>query len=103
MAFACGDSVNMADGNEGRFGYWGSTSEEILQKNFPLHRACRDGDTEALSLLLIEAQHGIYIEDSFYGWTPAHWAAYFGKVSYNSLDSFAGFKVAFEINFLVSF
>ena len=69
----------MAESNN--FGYWGVTSEEILKCQFPLHRACRDGDVERLSLLLIEAQHGIYVEDSFYGWTPAHWAAYFGKVS----------------------
>ena len=62
------------------FGNWGPTSEEILRSQFPLHRACRDGDTEGLSLLLRQAQHGIYEEDSFYGWTPAHWAAYFGKV-----------------------
>ncbi|CAH1778462.1 unnamed protein product [Owenia fusiformis] len=64
-----------------KFGYWGSTSEELLKSHFPIHRACRDGDLENLSLLLIEAQHGIYVEDSFYGWTPAHWAAYFGKLN----------------------
>ena len=62
------------------FGHWGPTSEEILKSQFPLHRACRDGDVEELSRLLIVAQNGIYEEDSFYGWTPAHWAAYFGKV-----------------------
>lgn len=65
-----------------KFGHWGSTTEEILETHYPLHRACRDGDVEKLSLLLVEAQHGIYEEDSFYGWTPAHWAAYFGKVRY---------------------
>lgn len=64
--------------------HWGPTSEEILLSKFPLHRACRDGDTEALSMLLVEAQHGIYVEDSFYAWTPAHWSAYFGKVQYVS-------------------
>ncbi|ELU04948.1 hypothetical protein CAPTEDRAFT_218756 [Capitella teleta] len=63
------------------FGYWGDTSEEILRSRFPLHRACRDGDVDALSALLLEAQHEIYSEDIFYGWTPAHWAAYFGKLS----------------------
>lgn len=66
------------------FGFWGSTSEEMLRSQFPLHRACRDGDFEELSRLLVEAQNGIYEEDSFYGWTPAHWAAYFGKVSWIS-------------------
>ena len=63
-----------------RFGYWGATSEEILKNHFPVHRACRDGDLEALALLLVEHQQAVYTEDSFYGWTPAHWAAYFGKV-----------------------
>ena len=67
------------------FGHWGPTSEEILKSQFPLHRACRDGDVEELSRLLIVAQNGIYEEDSFYGWTPAHWAAYFGKVSVDLL------------------
>ena len=67
-------------GEPSQHGFWGETSEEILRNNFPLHRACRDGDCESLSLLLVEAQHGIYTEDSFYGWTPAHWSAYFGKV-----------------------
>ncbi len=62
------------------FGHWGKTSEEILKTHFPLHRACRDGEVESLSLLLVQAQHSVYAEDSFYGWTPAHWAAYFGKV-----------------------
>ncbi len=65
------------------FGYWGKTSEEILRSQFPLHRACRDGDIEEFSRLLTEAQNGIYEEDSFYGWTPAHWAAYFGKVHFH--------------------
>ena len=67
--------------SEDNHGYWGATSEEILRNKFPLHKACRDGDVETLSMLLVEAQHGIYTEDTFYGWTPAHWAAYFGKVT----------------------
>ena len=64
-------------------GCWEPSSDAMLKQYFPLHRACRDGDVEALSLLLLEAQHGVYVEDSFYGWTPAHWAAYFGKVGYH--------------------
>ncbi|XP_013387891.1 ankyrin repeat domain-containing protein 10 isoform X3 [Lingula anatina] len=63
------------------FGYWGGMSEEILKRDYPLHRACRDGDVEALSLLLLQAQHSVYVEDTFYGWTPAHWAAYFGRLA----------------------
>nr|XP_006818806.1 PREDICTED: ankyrin repeat domain-containing protein 10-like [Saccoglossus kowalevskii] len=62
------------------FGYWGAASEETLRRDYPVHRACRDGDSEGLSLLITNGQHsGLYVEDQFYGWTPAHWAAYFGK------------------------
>lgn len=67
-------------GESYKFGYWGKTSEEILKNQFPLHRCCRDGDVDGLGALLHQANDGIYVEDSFYGWTPAHWAAYFGKV-----------------------
>ena len=63
-------------------GNWGVTSEDILKNQFPMHRACRDGDVETLAILLSEGQHSVYEEDSFYGWTPAHWAAYFGKVKH---------------------
>ncbi|XP_070553244.1 ankyrin repeat domain-containing protein 10-like isoform X2 [Ptychodera flava] len=63
------------------FGYWGSESEAILRRSYPVHRACRDGDTQTLALLIANGQHsGMYVEDQFYGWTPAHWAAYFGKL-----------------------
>ncbi|XP_077983725.1 ankyrin repeat domain-containing protein 10-like isoform X2 [Glandiceps talaboti] len=63
------------------FGSWGAESEAILRRIYPVHRACRDGDTETLALLIANGQHsGIYQEDQFYGWTPAHWAAYFGKL-----------------------
>ncbi|XP_064636056.1 ankyrin repeat domain-containing protein 65-like isoform X2 [Lineus longissimus] len=63
------------------FNHWGKSSEEILKEHFPLHRCCRDGDVEQLSLLIKESPHNIFTEDSFYGWTPAHWAAYFGKLA----------------------
>ncbi|XP_074650081.1 uncharacterized protein LOC141905187 isoform X2 [Tubulanus polymorphus] len=62
------------------FGQWSKNSEDVLKTHFPLHRCCRDGDVDTLSLLLMKAQHGIYSEDCFYGWTPVHWAAYFGKL-----------------------
>lgn len=57
-------------------------SENTLSKNFPLHRACRDGDVGALMLLLQQeaARSHITVEDTYYGWTPTHWAAYFGKL-----------------------
>lgn len=59
----------------------GFSSEELLALRFPLHRACRDGDLAALCALLQSApRESLAAEDSFYGWTPIHWAAHFGKV-----------------------
>ncbi|XP_042312077.1 ankyrin repeat domain-containing protein 10 [Sceloporus undulatus] len=59
----------------------GFSSEELLTLRFPLHRACRDGDLPALCGLLPGAsREALAAEDSFYGWTPIHWAAHFGKL-----------------------
>lgn len=60
----------------------GFSNDEVLNNRFPLHRACRDGDVGALCSLLQCAtnQADLVAEDSFYGWTPIHWAAHFGKV-----------------------
>lgn len=58
----------------------GFSSEEVLSIRFPLHRACRDGDVGALCSLLQCSADQLSVEDSFYGWTPLHWAAHFGKV-----------------------
>ncbi|XP_049723175.1 ankyrin repeat domain-containing protein 10 [Elephas maximus indicus] len=59
----------------------GFSSEELLSLRFPLHRACRDGDRAALCALLRQAPRAqLAAEDSFYGWTPVHWAAHFGKL-----------------------
>ncbi|CAL8322514.1 unnamed protein product [Merluccius merluccius] len=65
----------------------GFSSEEVLSHRFPLHRACRDGDVAALCALLRGCGGGgaadraaLAAEDSFYGWTPIHWAAHFGKL-----------------------
>ncbi|KAL6068709.1 hypothetical protein STEG23_012549 [Scotinomys teguina] len=59
----------------------GFSSEELLSLRFPLHRACRDGDLVALCSLLPHTPHAhLAAEDSFYGWTPVHWAAHFGKL-----------------------
>uniref|UniRef100_A0A8C4RWM8 Ankyrin repeat domain 10a n=1 Tax=Erpetoichthys calabaricus TaxID=27687 RepID=A0A8C4RWM8_ERPCA len=60
----------------------GFSSEEVLSVRFPLHRACRDGDVGALCALLqrCETRADLSAEDSFYGWTPIHWAAHFGKL-----------------------
>lgn len=66
------------------FGSWGRTSEEILKTQYPIHRACRDGDVEKLMSLLSDSDTGddnAELEDCFYGWTAAHWAAYFGKLA----------------------
>lgn len=57
--------------------------------NLPaLHQACRDGNGDALSILIdqsgtdrLELFRLINEYDSFLGWTPAHWASYHGKVS----------------------
>ncbi|KAG7259039.1 hypothetical protein CRUP_009965 [Coryphaenoides rupestris] len=60
----------------------GFSSEEVLSQRFPLHRACRDGDVGALCSLLrcAASPADLAAEDSFYGWTPIHWAAHFGKL-----------------------
>ncbi|XP_052461403.1 ankyrin repeat domain-containing protein 10 isoform X1 [Carassius gibelio] len=58
----------------------GFSSEEVLNARFPLHRACRDGDVDALCSLLQCSADQLAVEDSFYGWTPLHWAAHFGKL-----------------------
>ncbi|TRY89251.1 hypothetical protein DNTS_022905 [Danionella cerebrum] len=58
----------------------GFSSEELLSLRFPLHRACRDGDVSALCSLLLHGLDQLAVEDSFYGWTPLHWAAHFGKL-----------------------
>ena len=61
----------------------GFSSEEVLNLRFPLHRACRDGDVGALCDLLrcVTSPAELAAEDSFYGWTPIHWAAHFGQVA----------------------
>lgn len=60
----------------------GFSSEEVLTARFPLHRACRDGDIGALLSLLQGTSNpaDLAVEDTFYGWTPIHWAAHFGKL-----------------------
>ncbi|XP_069858709.1 ankyrin repeat domain-containing protein 10 [Dipodomys merriami] len=59
----------------------GFSSEELLSLRFPLHRACRDGDLAALCSLLPRTPRAqLAAEDAFYGWTPVHWAAHFGKL-----------------------
>lgn len=66
---------------------WTPASEDLLNSQYPVHRACRDGDISALSLLLTSSEVDLYQEDGFYGWTPIHWAAHFGKVLFFLLDN----------------
>lgn len=73
-----------ADFNENGFGNWSRASEDVLRHRYPVHRACRDGDIDALSLLIVSGQQNLVQEDEFYGWSPAHWAAYFGQVNAKS-------------------
>ena len=61
-------------------GNWTDRNEDLFQSQFPVHRACRDGDIDCLVSLLSAGDVDFYEEDHFYGWTPAHWASYFGKV-----------------------
>ncbi|XP_048774028.1 ankyrin repeat domain-containing protein 10-like isoform X2 [Ostrea edulis] len=60
---------------------WSMTTEELFLRHFPLHQACRNGDLEKLSALLASGNAEFYEEDSFYGWSPLHWAANFGKLT----------------------
>ncbi|MPC83443.1 Ankyrin repeat domain-containing protein 10 [Portunus trituberculatus] len=75
--------------NKTHSGNWSVMSETALAKNFPLHRACRDGDVAALAALLQQdATHRhLTLEDTYYGWTPTHWAAYFGKCWWQHLTT----------------
>ncbi len=70
----------------------GFSSEEVLNSRFPLHRACRDGDVGALCSLLQCTSNpaDLAVEDTFYGWTPIHWGAHFGKVTHFAKRAFKG-------------
>ncbi|XP_054915306.1 ankyrin repeat domain-containing protein 10a [Poeciliopsis prolifica] len=56
--------------------------DESFFKQFPIHRACRDGDLMALMSLLEQLSNQAHLtaEDSCYGWTPIHWAAHYGQL-----------------------
>jgi len=58
------------------------SGDEVFFRQFPVHRACRDGDVSALVSLLqqLSNQGQLTTEDSCYGWTPLHWAAHYGQV-----------------------
>ncbi|KAM4559656.1 ankyrin repeat domain-containing protein 10a [Odontesthes bonariensis] len=58
------------------------SSDEVFFRQFPVHRACRDGDVSALVSLSqqLSNQGPLTTEDSCYGWTPLHWAAHYGQL-----------------------
>ncbi|XP_075999914.1 ankyrin repeat domain-containing protein 10a [Genypterus blacodes] len=60
----------------------GLSSDEVFTSQFPVHRACRDGDVGALVSLLQQLSNHAHLtaEDSCYGWTPIHWAAHYGQL-----------------------
>uniref|UniRef100_H2YEJ7 Uncharacterized protein n=1 Tax=Ciona savignyi TaxID=51511 RepID=H2YEJ7_CIOSA len=59
----------------------GSESEAVIARQYPIHKACRDGDCVTLSrAVAVASPDQLVAEDQFYGWTPIHWASYFGKV-----------------------
>lgn len=57
--------------------------KELVLNQFPVHRACRDGDLLGLMSLLERLSNHLTAEDSGYGWTPLHWAAHYGQVEFN--------------------
>ena len=65
-------------------------------ESFPLHTSCRDGNVEELKHLLGRIQLNvsmaqlIMFEDDHFRWTPAHFSAYFGKVSTGLLSQVEG-------------
>nr|XP_039255448.1 ankyrin repeat domain-containing protein 10-like [Styela clava] len=78
-------------------GLWGGESEDIIKRDFPIHRACRDGDIDALRRAWAVTSHDqLRAEDKFYGWTPIHWAAYFGKTQ--CLDVLLAFGVGANLS-----
>ncbi|XP_037552784.1 ankyrin repeat domain-containing protein 10 [Nematolebias whitei] len=59
-----------------------SCRDQVLLSQFPVHRACRDGDLLGLVSLVerLSDQAHLTAEDSGYGWTPLHWAAHCGQL-----------------------
>lgn len=61
---------------------WFNGHPTHLETLFPVHYAASKGDISTLSSLLKRAEPAdLNGEDDFFGWTPTHWAAYFGQVS----------------------
>ncbi|XP_033979992.1 ankyrin repeat domain-containing protein 10a [Trematomus bernacchii] len=58
------------------------SNEEGFISQFPVHRACRDGDVGALVSLFQQLSDPapLTAEDPCYGWSPLHWAAHYGQL-----------------------
>ncbi|KAK5847964.1 hypothetical protein PBY51_017052 [Eleginops maclovinus] len=58
------------------------SNEEGFISRFPVHRACRDGDVDALVSLFQQLSDPapLTAEDPCYGWSPLHWAAHYGQL-----------------------
>lgn len=65
-----------------------SFDEMSFHCNYPVHRACRDGDVQTVSMALASDPSLSTSEDYFKHLTPMHWAATFGKVSLYLLTNF---------------
>lgn len=65
-----------------------SFDEMSFHYNYPIHRACRDGDVQTVSMALASDQSLTTAEDCFKHLTPIHWAATFGKVNLYLLSYF---------------
>lgn len=65
-----------------------SFDEMSFHYNYPIHRACRDGDVQTVSMALTSDQSLTTAEDCFKHLTPIHWAATFGKVNLYLLSYF---------------
>lgn len=65
-----------------------SRKDEVFLGQFPIHRACRDGDLLGLISLLeqLSNQAPLTAEDSCFGWTPIHWAAHYGQVPLSDFE-----------------
>jgi len=57
-----------------------SFDEMAFHCNYPIHRACRDGDVQTVSMVLQSNPSLSVTEDCFKHLTPIHWAAAFGKL-----------------------
>ena len=54
----------------------------VCLDDYPIHLACRDGDVRSLTKFAGPRQDksNLTEEDSFYHWTPLHFASFFGQV-----------------------